>query len=113
MSLLIGLLNYMLLQARTALVYVHILSVVQVPLGIVKAKYFTMMTSCILYSYLLAVVSWVLGHWAPRSSLNPKGNTGNPLVDLFNGRQMNPTYLGMDWKLQTLRYRLPDSVISQ
>ena len=41
--------------------------------------------------------------WEGKHNLNPKGNTGNPLVDMFNGVEMNPTHMKMDWKLNTLR----------
>jgi hypothetical protein len=42
--------------------------------------------------------------WGNKSAQNPKGHTGNPIVDLFNGREINPKHFGLDFKLQTFRY---------
>jgi hypothetical protein len=44
-----------------------------------------------------------LFRWGSKSNQNPKGHTGNPIVDLFNGREINPTHFGLDFKLQTFR----------
>ena len=41
---------------------------------------------------------------ALKTNTNSKGNTGNILVDIFNGREMNHKTLGLDFKLQTLRF---------
>jgi hypothetical protein len=41
--------------------------------------------------------------WGNKSAQNPKGHTGNPIVDLFNGREINPKHFGLDFKLQTFR----------
>jgi len=90
----------LLLSAMPALVYF------KVPLTVVKTKYFTLMTSTILHSYLAATFAFIAARWSTKSNLNSKGNTGNPLVDLFNGREMNPKHLGMDWKLNTLRFSM-------
>jgi len=90
----------LLLSAVPALVYF------KVPLTVVKTKYFTLMTSTILHSYLAATFAFIAARWSTKSNLNSKGNTGNPLVDLFNGREMNPKHLGMDWKLNTLRFSM-------
>ena len=68
-----------------------------------KAKFFTLMTSSIIFSYVTALLCFVLGRNATKTNTNPKGNTGNPLVDIFNGREMNPKYMTLDWKLQMLR----------
>merc|ERR1719219_1532200 len=38
-----------------------------------------------------------------KSDLNAKGNTGNIIVDFFNGREFNPSVLGLDLKLLTFR----------
>ena len=34
------------------------------------------------------------------------GNTGNFIVDFFNGREFNPNILGLDLKLQTFRFSM-------
>jgi hypothetical protein len=45
----------------------------------------------------------LLRRWGNKSAQNPKGHTGNPIVDLFNGREINPKHFGLDFKLQTFR----------
>jgi len=74
-----------------------------VDLGKITAKYFHLMCATILLSYCQAIVSLALSHGADPASLSAKGNTGNPLVNLFHGRQLNPTLLGANLKLQTFR----------
>jgi hypothetical protein len=86
-----------LLSAVPALVYY------KVPLGIVKQKYFHLMTSGILYSFAVAIFSFIMSRWGNKTNQNPKGHTGNPMADLFNGREMNPKHFGLDFKLQTFR----------
>jgi len=74
-----------------------------VNLGKITAKYFHLMCATILLSYCQAILSLALSHGADPVSLSAKGNTGNPLVNLFHGRQLNPTLLGANLKLQTFR----------
>jgi hypothetical protein len=75
----------------------------KVPISIVNEKYFTLMTSSILMTAMGSLFTYIFAKWKGKNNLNPKGNTGNPLVDMFNGVEMNPTHLKMDWKLNTLR----------
>lgn len=86
-----------LLSAVPALVYY------KVPLGVVKEKYYHLMTSSILYSYAVALFTLIMSRWGNKTNQNPKGHTGNPIVDLFNGRELNPKHFGLDFKLQTFR----------
>lgn len=90
----------LLLSAVPALVYY------KVPLSSVRANYFFLMASCIIASFLSAILFYILSFWAPKSSLNSKGNTGNPIVDLFNGRSVSPKFLGSDAKLTTFRFSM-------
>jgi len=78
----------------------------KVPLSIVSEKFFTLMTGTILLSYVTAIIVFISARWGLKSNINPKGNTGNILVDIFNGREMNPKLMGMDLKLQSLRYSM-------
>ena len=41
-----------------------------------------------------------------KSNVNPRGNTGNPIVDFFNGRELNPFFARADLKLQTFRFSI-------
>jgi len=78
----------------------------KVPLKIVSANYFQLMSGCILFSFMGALKFYILSRWAPKYSLNPKGNTGNPIVDIFNGRTTSPVVLGIDGKLQAFRFSM-------
>jgi len=80
----------------------------KVPIGIVNEKYFTLMTSAIISTAACALLSYVISktRGSLASNLNAKGNTGNPLVDIFNGVEMNPTHFMMDWKLNMLRFSM-------
>jgi len=90
----------MLLSAVPALVYY------KVPLSSVRKNYFFLMASCIIASFLSAIVFYISSFWAPKSTLNSKGNTGNPIVDIFNGRTVSPKFLGSDAKLTTFRFSM-------
>ena len=89
-----------LLSAVPALVYY------KVPLGCVGKNYFQLMGACIMFSFTDAITFYILSFWAPKSALNAKGNTGNPIVDIFNGRGVNPKVLGMDAKLSCFRFSM-------
>jgi lamin-B receptor len=89
-----------LLSAVPALVYN------QVPLGLVKEKYFFFMASSICLSFISALGYYILSRWANKTSLNSKGNTGNPIVDIFNGRILSPKILGFDVKLECFRFSM-------
>merc|ERR1719319_2201937 len=52
-----------------------------------------------------ALVGLALSYWAKKSNLN-KQNTGNIIVDFYNGREMNPRFLGMDLKLICFRFSM-------
>lgn len=73
------------------------------PLTTVTTKYFHLLCSAILLSYLQALFSLVLSYRAEPDKLSTKGNTGNPLVNLFHGRELNPSLGGANIKLQTFR----------
>jgi hypothetical protein len=90
----------LLLSAVPALVYY------KVPLSSVRNNYFFLMASCIIASFLSAIVFYISSFWAPKSTINSKGNTGNPVVDIFNGRTVSPKFLGSDAKLTTFRFSM-------
>ena len=78
----------------------------KVPLGDVKEKYFFFMSTSIVISFTSALVFYILSRWENKTSLNSKGNTGNPIVDIFNGRTLSPKLLGFDVKLLCFRYSM-------
>ena len=77
-----------------------------IPLNLVFLKYFHLMSSCIILSFLQSLASYILSRWASPDNLSTKGNTGNPIVDLYHGRELNPTFLGCNMKLQTFRFSM-------
>lgn len=89
-----------LLSSVPALVYY------KVPLGAVKEKYFFFMSTAIVLSFVCALVYYIQSRWVNKTSLNSKGNTGNPIVDIFNGRTLSPKILGFDVKLLCFRYSM-------
>lgn len=81
----------------------------KVPLAFVSQKYFFLMSSCILLSYAHSLFSYLLCRFRSASSseeICSKGNSGNPLVDIFHGPVINPTFLGCSLKLQTFRFSM-------
>ena len=80
----------------------------KVDLSVVKAKYFYLMTSSLILAALCSLTARLMAQFKPgkKSNVNAKGNTGNPIVDLFNGRELNPTFLGADMKLMTFRFSM-------
>jgi len=88
------------LAALPALVYF------KVPLNIVRDNYFQIMASCIGFSFFDSALYYAMSFRAPKSQLNSKGNTGNPIVDFFHGRATNPRYLGLEAKLSLFRFSM-------
>ena len=80
----------------------------KVNLNFVSDKYFYLMTSCMLYSVVASFLARIKAHFLPerKSNLNPKGNTGNPIVDICNGRELNPFFVGADVKLGMFRFSM-------
>jgi len=77
-----------------------------ISMNIVFQKYFHLMSSCIILSFLQSLASYVLSRWASADCLSTKGSTGNPIVDFYHGREINPTFLGCNMKLQTFRFSM-------
>lgn len=92
------------------LLLVHLLVPVlvyhELPLSRLTNKYFHLMCAAILLSYAQAFFSLFLSYWAEPEKLSTKGNTWNPLVNLFHGRELNPSLLGANIKLQTFRFSM-------
>jgi len=78
----------------------------KIPLGLVKERYFHLMASSIALSFIMALIFYILSRWISKTGLNNKGNTGNPIVDIFNGRILSPKILGFDVKLECFRYSM-------
>ena len=78
----------------------------KVPLNIVRDNYFQIMASCIAFSFFDSALYYAMSFRAPKSQLNSKGNTGNPIVDFFHGRMTNPKYMGQEVKLSLFRFSM-------
>ena len=80
----------------------------KVDLSIVRVKYFYLMSSSLIFAFVLALIARLAARFSPgkKSNINPKGNTGNLIVDFFNGREFNPNVLRLDLKLQTFRFSM-------
>jgi len=78
----------------------------KIPLGVVREKYFYFLSSSIAITFIAAIFYYIFSRWANKSSLNSKGNTGNPIVDIFNGRILSPKILGFDVKLECFRFSM-------
>ena len=78
----------------------------KVPLNIVRDNYFQIMASCIGFSFFDSALYYAMSFRAPKSQLNSKGNTGNPIVDFFHGRMTNPKYMGQEVKLALFRFSM-------
>ena len=91
-----------LLSAAPAIVYRKI------DVSFVSNMYFHIMVSSLILAFVLSTVAAVLAKFigGPKSNVNPKGNTGNPIVDFFNGRELNPHFARADLKLQTFRFSI-------
>jgi len=79
-----------------------------IDLSVVQSKYFYLMTSSLILALVMSLVARIWAYFFPgkKSNVNPKGNTGNFIVDFFNGREFNP-YIGRhDIKLHTFRYSM-------
>lgn len=87
------------------LISVGVMAYLKVPMNIVSDKYFLIMGTLIAMTFACSLVGLILSYWAKKSNLN-KSSNGNPIVDFFNGREMNPHFLGMDLKLMAFRFSM-------
>jgi protein-S-isoprenylcysteine O-methyltransferase Ste14 len=78
----------------------------KIPLNVVYDKYNYIMATCIILPFICALTALVQARWGKRSNINSKGNTGNLIVDYFNGRELNPRVLGFDLKLICFRFSM-------
>ena len=75
----------------------------KIDVSFVGKNYYHLMTSTQLSSVLSAAGAYVKSRWAKKSALNPKGSTGNFIVDFYYGREFNPSMGGFDVKLVAFR----------
>merc|ERR1719210_2603530 len=71
----------------------------KIDVSFVGKNYYHLMTSTL----LSAAGAYVKSRWAKKSALNPKGSTGNFIVDFYYGREFNPSMGGFDVKLVAFR----------
>ena len=80
----------------------------KIDVSFVAEKYFHIMISSLIFAFVLSTIAAVVAKFfgGKKSNVNPKGNTGNPIVDFFNGREFNPYFARADLKLQTFRFSM-------
>merc|ERR1712051_394842 len=80
----------------------------KIDLSLVQTKYFYLMTSSLILGAVISLLARLLARFKPgaKANINPKGNTGNLIVDFFHGREFNPSLLGQDLKLFTFRFSM-------
>ena len=80
----------------------------KIDISMVQGKFFYLMTSALLLAFVNALVARIWARFLPgrKSNVNPKGNTGNLIVDFFNGREFNPQILSVDVKLHTFSFSM-------
>jgi len=80
----------------------------KIDLSVVQTKYFYLMTSSLIFAIAISLIARLMARFKPgaKSNINPKGNTGNLIVDFFHGREFNPSVLGQDLKLLTFRFSM-------
>ncbi|KAK6181638.1 hypothetical protein SNE40_009458 [Patella caerulea] len=70
----------------------------KLPLDIVHAKFFQIMTAATLFSVLLSIALYAKSLVVPKNKLAPGGNTGNHIYDFFMGHELNPRIGTFDLK---------------
>jgi len=90
------------------LLAIPVLVYAKVPLNIVRDNYFQIMSTCIAFSFFDSLLYYAMSFRASvsKGQLNSKGNTGNPIVDIFNGRTTTAKFFGLDCKLTSFRFSM-------
>ncbi|XP_063428276.1 delta(14)-sterol reductase TM7SF2-like [Mytilus trossulus] len=68
------------------------------PIQIVHTKFIQLITSGIIFSFVLSLLLYIKARRGPNASLAPGGNTGNFLYDFFIGHELNPRIGSFDLK---------------
>ncbi|CAG5127396.1 unnamed protein product [Candidula unifasciata] len=68
------------------------------PMTKVIDKFIPLLTSAIIFSFILSIFLYVKSRYASPSKLAPGGNTGNVIYDFFIGRELNPRIGPLDLK---------------
>jgi len=76
-----------------------------VDLSPVSDKYFLVLSSAVLVATALSVLAHALARFRGDGD-NPRGNTGNLVLDFFHGKALEPFLLGVDLKLFARRLSL-------
>ncbi len=71
----------------------------KVDVSFATRNYFHLMCAALIHSVFASTFAFFYSRWGKRSNANPKGNTGNFIVDWYHGREFNPFLLKGDLKL--------------
>ena len=72
-------------------------------LSFVTKNYWNLAAASMIWCIMQSLSVYIIARWGRRSNANPKGNTGNFVVDFYYGREFNPYFLGSDIKLLSFR----------
>ncbi|KAG0700699.1 Lamin-B receptor [Chionoecetes opilio] len=78
---------------------------------VVYSKYRHLMATSLVFGLVLALVGYILGHYAPRGTRNPAGNSGSFLADYFMGKEIAPVVLSLDLKFVLFRISCLSQII--
>lgn len=70
----------------------------KVPLSVLSAKFFKLMTAAVVFSFFLSVCLYIKARFIPPSKVASTGNSGNIVYDFFIGRELNPRVGPLDLK---------------
>lgn len=80
------------------------LKYMEFPILLVHDKMLQICATCIVFSFLFNFLLHFKSYSAPEDELNPKGNTGCTIYDVFMGRELHPK-IGRYYHLKLLLYR--------
>ncbi|KAK7103881.1 delta(14)-sterol reductase TM7SF2-like [Littorina saxatilis] len=70
----------------------------KVPVTLVYKKFFKVMTTAVVFSFLLSFFLYIKSRFVPQSKLAAPGNSGNVIYDFFMGHELNPRIGPLDLK---------------
>ena len=78
----------------------------KVPLSSVRDNYFQLLATMVAWAGFDSLLYYAMSFRATKGQLNKTGNTGNPIVDIFNGRVTNLRVAGLEAKLTMFRFSM-------
>ncbi|KAK7480353.1 hypothetical protein BaRGS_00028400 [Batillaria attramentaria] len=70
----------------------------EVPLSVLSKKFFPLMTTAVIFSFLLSIALYIKSLFISPSKVAAPGNSGNFIYDFFMGHELNPRIGPLDLK---------------